>query len=516
MPTLVLPVPETYDSITRPVIYDVTRKLFKWTGLHENTPIMYMSPNGATMQPGSTLLHNPEDSELAFDDQVTVEVEEDTELDRILSTAVVQPENLFIFNDPRVETMMKPAYSSTQISINFKFRAIDEVKAKRWRDQIRMRMSQMRDLVMLDIRYSYQVPGIAIHILEEIHRLMENVAPYHETFAQWFKNASSPTMSLVSNFSGEQKQPVISERQGEIVGYWDFEGEPEKGSKEDEGETWTVSFAFKFKYDKPLSVVLQYPQVIHNQVIKYKDTKPPHNPNQIQKNFTLSKYYFDHFDRTRALDRAGITGNQGIMMPEWDEFVPNQLPPYYLKIFSGMTTLDLSPGGNPKLLMNLDQLSQGYFMDDAMKAFMIGEAPYLTQQFQSVFTCNLYMANSLRPDGSIVVDNTLGVHTTFNPNPRARWHVWFGLCFNWSVLSPEAIQRLRMNYPLLARLIQALWPWWKYDIKTISRTGPGANIVTKDSMNAILGMSPALIKKVQFNTAGTFYIQAMEPTNAAG
>lgn len=516
MPTLVLPVPETYDSITRPVIYDVTRKLFKWTGLHENTPIMYFSPNGATMQPGSTLLHNPEDSELAFDDQVTVEVDEDTELDRVLSTAVVQPENLFIFHDPRVETVMKPAYSSTQVSINFKFRAIDEVKAKRWRDQIRMRMSQMRDLVMLDIRYSYQVPGQAMLILHEIHRLMENVAGYGDSFAQWFKNASSPTMSVISNFAGTQKQPAISEHQGQIVGYWDFEGEPEKGTKEDEGETWTVSFAFKFKYDKPLSVVLQYPQVIHNQVIKYKDTKPPHNPNQVQKNFTLSKYFFDHFDRTRALDHV-INNNHGIMLPKWDEFVPENQAPYYIKIFSGMCTLDLSENGNPRLLMNLDQLSEGWNMDAAMKAFIIGEAPYMTQLFQSVFSCNLYLSNQQQPDGSIVVDNALNVSTTFNPNPRARWHVWFGLCFNWSMLSGDAITRLRMNYPILARLVQALWPWWKYPIQTIGRPGTaGSNVVTKGSIDQILGQNPALLKNVQFNTVETFYIQAMEPNDAAG
>jgi hypothetical protein len=513
MPTLVLAVPETYDSITRPVIYDVTRKLFALTGLPENTPILYPSPNGQTMQPGSTLLHDPADSELAFDNQMSVEVEETPVLERALSTAVVYPENLFVFHDPRIETILKPVYRETEIAINFKFRAIDEVSAKRWRDQLGVRISQMRDLLMLDIRYAYQLPANAMVILHEIHRLMENVAPYNKSFAQWFRNSAAAQMTVESNMSGSQVQVAIPEHQGRIVGYWDFTGEPEQGNKEDQGETWTISVTFKFRYDKPLSVVLQYPQVIHNQVIKYKDTKPPYNPDQVQKTFALSAWYLDQFNRTRALDQT-INNNFGIQLPNWDEFVPKSIPPFYIKIFSGMTTLDLKTGGNPALLMNLDTLSEGYSMPAAMKAFIIGEAPYMTQLFQSVFSCNLYMSQDIQPDGSITVDNDLNVLTSFNPNPRARFHVWFGLCFNWAYLAPSAIQRLRMNYPILLQLIQALWPQWGYIPDQIGGASSGTGVATSGSMNYLTGMSEVVMQRKQMKTVETFYVQVMEPTNA--
>jgi hypothetical protein len=514
MPTLVLGIPETYDSVTRPVIYDVTRTLFKLTGLHENTPILYTSPNGVTFQPGSTIKSDHADSGLSFDDQVTVEVDETIEQDRILSTAVVYPENLFLFHDPRVETMLKPVYSSTEIAINFKFRAIDEVKAKRWREQIRVRMSQMRDLQMLDIRYAYQLPIPAMVILTEIHRLMENVAPYGDSFAQWFRNSATRTMTVESNMSGTQVQVAIPEHQGRIVGYWDFEGEPEIGQKDDNGETWTISFAFKFKYDKPVSIVMQYPQVIHNQVIKYKDDKPPYNPEQIVKSFSLSAYYFDYFNRTRALDKV-INNNNGIMLPAWDEFVPNHPPPWYIKIFSGMTTIDLSEGGNPNLLMNLDQLSEGYSLMNDMKSFIIGEAPYMTGLYQSVFSCNLFLSNTLLKDGSIVVDSALNVKTTFNPNPRARFHVWFGLCFNWSMLSPGAIARLRLNYPALVGIIKGLWPGWGYIPDQIGGPGSGTGIATSGSMGYLTDTPANVRQRVGFDTVETFYIQVMEPQNAA-
>jgi hypothetical protein len=508
MPKLVLPIPETYDSVTRPVVYDVARRLFKLTGLPDNTPILYPSAHGNTMQPGSTLHADPADSELAYYDQVTIEVDEAVDQDRLLSTAVLYPDNLFIFHDPRVETMLKPVYSSTEITINFKYRAIDEVKAKRWREQIRVRTSQMRDVQVLDVRYAYQLPPVSMVILEEIHTLMENVAGYGDTFAQWFKNSVTARATVESNLSGKQLQVAVPEHQGRIVGYWDFEGEPEIGSKEDDTDTWTISCAFKFKYDKPVSVVMEYPQMVHNQLIKYREDKLPFNPEQIQKSFSLSAYYFEQFNRTRSLD-GWFNGNEGLRFPAWDEFVPNNQPPFFIRIFSGMTALDLSAEGNPNLLMNLDELSEGWSMDDRMKAFVTGEAPYMTQLYNSVFSCNLYAANDLQADGTVRVDGDLNVLTTFDPNPRARFHVWFGLCYNWRLLSPAAWTRLLANYDILVRLIEALWPALPRD-----RYPKPIGNSNQTSRNSMLGFMSAVPSQTGFKSVETFYVQAVENTNA--
>lgn len=144
MPKLLLAVAEAYDSVTRAVSCDVTRQLFAWTGLPADTPILYPSAHGTVQQPGSELLQEALKTELAFNDQVSVEVDEIIEQDRILSTAVQYPDKLFIFRDPRVETILKPVYSSTEIAINFKFSSIDEVNAKRWREQMRVHNQVIR------------------------------------------------------------------------------------------------------------------------------------------------------------------------------------------------------------------------------------------------------------------------------------------------------------------------------------------------------------------------------------
>ncbi|MGF6603689.1 hypothetical protein P3T23_008443 [Paraburkholderia sp. GAS448] len=530
MPKLILAVPETYDSVTRPIIYDVTRQLFSWTGLPADTPILYPSAHGTVQQPGSQRLQEPLKAELAFNDQVSVEVDETVEQDRILSTAVLYPDNLFIFRDPRVETILKPVYSSTEITINLKFRSVDEVKAKRWREQMRVRVSQLRDVLLINIRYAYQIPPAALIVLREIHRLMENVAGYGDPFGQWFSRHVTPAATIESNLAGEQMQVAFAEHQMRIVGMWDFEGAPEVGSKEDEGDTWTIGVAFRFRYDKPVSVVMDYPQMIHNQVIRLRDDTLPFNPDQVRKHWSLSAYFFEHFNKARALEGMlggpEIIGNEGLRFPPWDEFLPTSTAPWYIRIFSAMTALDPGEGHDgghdgthggahdathgSRRLMALDQLPEGYVMGERMRAFVAGEAPYMTKLFYSVFSCNLYLSNDIQPDGSIVVDQDLNVMTTFDPNPRARFHVWFGLCYNWRFLNPAAMARLMENFDILQSIVNGLWP----DLPAccqphaIGRSNQTSTASMACLMNGGAGAADGMLD-TGMKTVETFYVQSI-------
>jgi hypothetical protein len=122
----------------------------------------------------------------------------------------------------------------------------------------------------------------------------------------------------------------------------------------------------------------------------------------------------------------------------------------------------------------------------------------------------LYSGNSLQPDGLITVDNQLNVVTTFAPNPRARFHMWFGLCYNWSMLNPDALIRLMANYDILIRLIAALWP--KLPLSRYPKPIGNSNQTSRSSMNDFLNSKQSILAQTDFNTVETFYIQAVENT----
>jgi hypothetical protein len=97
--------------------------------------------------------------------------------DRMLVNVAFRPENNFVFRDDRLDTSICPMYSSTRVTISFKYRAKDKTEAIRWRDDIRNRTSMNREHFLHDITYHYLVPLEQIVILKEIHRMREAGAP---------------------------------------------------------------------------------------------------------------------------------------------------------------------------------------------------------------------------------------------------------------------------------------------------------------------------------------------------
>jgi len=158
MPKLVLPVPETIESVTRPVVLDVVRQLAKYTALPE-ARIYFPGDMEKDRQPGTSISDDKLFNTFGSTPKITIEVDEDYEAERMLTSAVYRPENLFIFRDDRLETSIKPVYSSTEITINFRGRFMDKVAATRWRDDVRARVSMERQEFLHDMTYHYLIPN---------------------------------------------------------------------------------------------------------------------------------------------------------------------------------------------------------------------------------------------------------------------------------------------------------------------------------------------------------------------
>ena len=238
MPKITLPIPETSASCTRPVVVSIVKDLIDMTGIPKDVNIFYPGDSEKAFQPGSDIAtHQTGINTTPFSSRIQIEVDENYEMDRLLSTAVYQTENLFIFRDDRIDTFIKPVYSSADITINFKYRAIDKTSAMRWRDDIRTRVGMMWDMRMHEVSYHYLIPPEFLVILKELHRMRENVYPYGETYDQYFQANITKNATVFTTLAGTHAAWGIAEKQLRIMGYFDFEGVPEQGSKEDDGDS---------------------------------------------------------------------------------------------------------------------------------------------------------------------------------------------------------------------------------------------------------------------------------------
>lgn len=484
MPKLILRIPETELSVTRPVVMEVARKLFKQLGIHPNTQVYFpLDGIDKRAQAGSVMgsTERDEANYLPFSQSIRIEALEEYEEDSLGATAIHRPENFPFFRDDKLGIMLKPAYSNTDVTLNFKFRAADRTIAKRWRDEVRMRYSDQREVYAHSASFHWQPPVAFMNILGELHRLRENVLPYGEDFDTYFDNGSDARLSKLVTQAGTDGTWEVSETQGDLYGYFDFTGGPEAGSKEDDGDTWTISFSYKFRYFKPLACVMHYPLSVHNQILDQKWRPSPQDDiaKVPARSAGLSTAAFFQFrsDRPRAF--ASING-YGI--PAFDEFIPGSVVPETRRLFTALMQLDLN---DRQALLNLTQLGKIKFTP-LITNFLKVEAPYMAKTYNSVFCLSLYEEVGLHRSGLMTVDSELNVRSVNELDPRKVYHVRLALVTDWALLTPPAIDRLTENGEAALELIKVIDPRFTDNANGLLPVLNGRGQITKPAIRDVI------------------------------
>lgn len=505
MPKITLTVPETHESITRPVVFDIARQIMKFTGMPESTTISYPGSIERVLQPGSAITGKTNDPIISgFTNKLIIEVEENYEKDRILNSAVYRPENLFIFRDLKLQTTIKPTYTATEVTLNFRFRASDKTTANRWRDDMKNRISMMRDIQEHNVTYHYLIPLEFLVILKEIHRLREAVAGYGENYETYFNNNVTTHASLITNLAGQSGQWGISETQARIIGYFDFDGIPEEGTAEDGSAVWTIGFNYKFRYNKPIACVMMYPLMIHNQVIKYRPATTDSPPNHLQSHgFTTAA--LSMFEKGNRLE---YDQRQGYAIPAYDEFLPGSVVPHSLRVITALVSLD---DEQPNFLLSLKDLGTRK-IHPAVQTFLEGEIAYLTKPRFSVFAIHLYRNIDLTGNDALMVDEDLNVFSTETLSKRDYHHVRLSLTKDWTQLHPAALDRIREHGIALQLILDAIDPTLN-NKDLIPPILSGDYVRKEDLQKAIDEMNRRKLKEGdgqirQFNTVQTLIIEA--------
>lgn len=507
MPKIFVPLPETDESIVFPVIFDVVRNLMALTGIPDDGSVKILMPGSIekSMQPGSAIGTKPLfPVKFPFGKELKIKVNEEYDRDRILSTVVFRPEHLYIYRDDRIEANIRPVYSHNLVTISVSFRAQDKVSAEKWRDDIRIRLGMQRVEHTFDVKYHYLIPEEMLIILRELHRMRENVMGYGEDWDTYFGANSSSRLTMISNQSGQRQRLGMPETQTRIVGWFDFEEGPEKGNKEDDADTWTINFDYKFRYDKPVGCSMEYPLVVHNQVVKQKfregpSERPPYTQYAQYSYSGLNLAYFE-----AGQQRSVLNNQSGFAIPSWDEFIPLSVVPKTTRLFTALSTIDST---QPRFIMNLLEL-ESLVLDNAVCDLLRKERSYMTQAYKSVFSLSLYRNRDLMPDGSLVVDADMNVHMTFDPSLRDYWHLRLALVNDLTILPRDVLDRLRESAEALIKIISVLYPGRPLPIII------GKDYMRRDDLNNIIDVSND--RSRHHYTVQTLFLETDQSLNPIG
>jgi hypothetical protein len=440
------------SSVERPVIYDVIRQLMELTGLSDKTMIRFFGEDAQAAQWGSTIgAAQPYRNLWPHRAAVTIEVEEDFDPNHMLNMAVKDSENPYLFVDRDLNVLVKPAYSPSNVTIKVVYHGVDKNEAQKWRNDVRTRYVQGRELNLHTLTYSYALPAGLEGLLLHVYDLRSNVAPDGLSLGQWWAKCASPKFTKVVTQAGTHPVIVVAETQSNVQGYFDFEGAPERQSKSSEPDMWEVSFSYKFKYDKPIEMNAQYPLVVHQQPLaeqfrQFNNAKPHED---ILRQLSLSGQYLNNFTGNAQL--AKRLANKGVTLPLEDDWLPLQgtVPSSTVKVLTGMAGISAE---DKRSLLDLTDLGN-FMLTPEIVAFMKeSEYPYMSGHAASIFQITVYEGYNVLPISDIEVTSGLMVRATRDLDLRKLYHVRLGLHGKIIGLQSAAVARLR-RYPAIVLLL---------------------------------------------------------------
>jgi len=455
MPNLSLTLPETTQSILRPIVIDLVKQIQEITKISNTTEILFPGDIGKAITAGSDInSETNRDAKFSSTRRTYIEVEENYNLDAINSTAVTYNEHIPVFIDEKLRVKIAPVYASTDLVINFKHRCTSKTEAFKWRDDIRMRVSQMRDINLHSITYHYALPLELLIILQTIYEKRESNLGYGQTFPEYITTHSSDRLTLIGDLVNQDARLAISETQTRIIGIFGFDAIPEKPERDDANGTWSVEFSYKLSYEKPIACNMRYPVIVHNQLLPAPYTfftDKSYDLDKVRKTFTKSLHALNSFESDTTMN-ARVNPNAIIRLPEFDDYNIPSVP-----IGTGTVFLALSQVEEDKrTLLNLNELGDIVLDKDILDFIRNGEYRYIGNLYKSMIHVSLYRNEHLTTSGSLICDENLNIKAIADLDLRDQYRVRLSVVIDLTLLKKEIIDRIKTTPKALVKIVGSM------------------------------------------------------------
>lgn len=454
MSIMMVPLTEVDNSISRPVIYEIARQIMERTNIPPDIRINFKDQAESVFQPGSETNAAPYTAPaLAGDSQLYIDAIE-TPMLEMITTEDVAKDNTHppLFNDDALGIVVMPIKKQMDVVITFRFKSNSRTFADRWKNDIWARIANQRDLDMHTVKYRYPFPEQYVQLLKYFHALREKVAGYNEDFDTYFNNHCDQTLTSVSNLSGSIATIQKPETQTRILGWFDFQGEPEKANKDAESSTWTTEFSYRFKYEKTTHAVLRFPVAIHNQMV---DSRLFGRMQKLLEEKKLSYSKITEaalfFETAQGLDRLMVRKPKQMRIPAHDTIAYTQYVPHTHTLCSVLVELD------PKsdILFNLEDMEHFGFNSDVLDYIRAEGYKWMTKPYACMLNASLYRDHYLTAPTNLIIDEKLNVRALGGTDIRKVNRVRIGFSDNICQVQPEALVRLNNHRAAFKSLVKA-------------------------------------------------------------
>lgn len=461
MPIVKAPTPEQHKSIIRPAVIQVVNQILPMMQLDPETPDDLIFNGFAEIAMLSNteigLNRNPESPIRApGPTQIMVNIEERPTSTTDPEIAVTYPENRFIMRDARLGIGIRPVRRPTEITISFNKRFRSKAAADRWHANMVGLMAQYVQDYIHTLDYHYNLPDSFIVMLHEFWKLRESRAPYNENFAQWLSSCMAPYQTITTNQSGSANELSFAEGLDNVQGTWDFDTVPYP-VKENTRGNWQVTFEYKFEFDKVISLVMNYPIIIHNQMLARELIPTPRNPRYRNKVYQKNAMMYRAEYVQQEVEPTNYSLRDYLCFPEWDDWIPEYIAPYQVVQYTAQLELDTE---NPKLLFNLRELGDYEFTGIAL-AYLSYVKNRMFANTRSIIQVKVYEEEILIDSDHLSIDAELNVSCTFMPDERKSYHVMVTIDKDLAKLSEQTVEELKEDGWFTENVLEVIYPQYK-------------------------------------------------------
>lgn len=380
--------------------------------------------------------------------RIQATIKEDYDEEALTTTAVHQNEYFPIFADPDISVEIAPIYIQTEVEIEFNYITPSYAEITRIRDDIRLRLSQTRDINHHQVEYNIILPKVAEDLIADVHELKSRLVP--QPLAEYFLEHSTNRLHPLTDMSNQSNvRLAVQEKQIRVIGSYNFRPVPDKPEKETENASYRLSFTYSFSISLPKAMSLRYPVMVCNNTLpsKYLSFIEQHRIH-LQREYKLNKNYIgqslanlSHFEANRQLENR-VDINVPINVPLFDEFALRQGHKGYGNLISFLPVVDETDG---RTLFNLKDLDSYYIPKVLLDYLAQGERRYVTTPYASFIYLGLHQEGRYFDNPLLEIDSELNVKSKVALNLLKPVRVTIAISIDYSLLNPAFFERIRQN-----------------------------------------------------------------------
>ena len=388
--------------------------------------------------------------------RIQTNITENYNEDELTTTAVHQLSAFPIFEDRDINVFIYPIYVKSDVTIDFTYISPSKTEATRIRDDIRLRLSQTRNITIHDVEYDIFVPKEVEEFIADIHELKNRLVP--QNLEDYFREHSSKRMHLITDMTNKENTKLaVFEKQVRIVGLFDFSSMPEKLEIDNENSTYKITFSYKLSLDVPRAIGIKYPVMICNKPLpsKYLQFIEDHKVNSQEEykrnlGYTNSLHALSHFEAHRQLENR-VDINLPINVPLFDDFNIRQGHKGYCILASFLTDINET---DKRSLMNLREIDPYYIPDKLLNFIELGENGYIINPYMSFLYLGLHQDDLHFDNNILTIDSNLNIKSNIDLSLMKPTRVTLSFILDLTLLDRRALQRLLDNEDILLIFIE--------------------------------------------------------------